>query len=183
MKAKVDISKNIFKESPYIPDTLPPGLELRYLGSEDELIRDGIHSLKILGPWGLSNTLDHIYSELKCHEKNSLKVRKRKLPKHAQGLVMCVGDFWADVIILEISKLTKENNKFNSYIMKLIKWTHLFLVYLSTYAQWKLYIYFALCVYMSLLEMSILILFTIISNHLCIIYTSLQDSQHFTNIR
>lgn len=31
--------------------------------------------------------------------------------------------------------------------------------------------------------MSILILFTIIPNHLCIIYTSLQDSQHFTNIR
>lgn len=32
MKAKVDVSKNIFKESPYIPDTLPPGSELDILG-------------------------------------------------------------------------------------------------------------------------------------------------------
>ena len=35
---------------------------------------------------------------------------------------------------------------------------------------------------MSLLEMNVLILFTT-STHLCIIYTLLQDSQHFTNIR
>lgn len=37
-------------------------------------------------------------------------------------------------------------------------------------------------VFMSLLEMSVLI-FTGTFNHLCIIYTLLQDSQHFTNVR
>lgn len=28
VKAKVDIWKSIFKESPYVPDTLPPDCEL-----------------------------------------------------------------------------------------------------------------------------------------------------------
>lgn len=36
-------------------------------------------------------------------------MRKRKLPKHVEAL-MYVGDFWAGVITLDISKVTKENN-------------------------------------------------------------------------
>lgn len=45
-------------------------------------------------------------------------------------------------------------------------------------------IYILSCVYfMYVTSRGILILFTITPNHLCIIYPSLQDSQHFTNIR
>lgn len=43
--------------------------------------------------------------------------------------------------------------------------------------------YLVFILYMPLVEISILILFTITPNHLCIIYPSLQDPQHFTNIR
>lgn len=78
---------------------------------------------------GLSNILNYIDSELKriikYHEKSNLKVRKRKLPKHAESL-MCVGDFRAGTVALEISKLTKENNLISIDIVKVIKGTHVY---------------------------------------------------------
>lgn len=56
----------------------------------------------------------------------------------------------------------------------------IFGVFVNLWAVITVYTFYS--VFMSLLEMSVLI-FTVTFNHLCIIYTLLQDSQHFTNVR